>query len=598
MSTAELLGGRYEVGGLLGRGGMAEVFNGVDVRLGRDVAVKVLRADLARDPAFQARFRREAQAAASLNAPSIVSVFDTGQDAAGVPYIVMERVDGRTLREVLQQEGRLLPTRALEIAADICSALDAAHAAGIVHRDIKPANVMLTRTGQVKVMDFGIARAAADASSAMTQTAAIVGTAAYLSPEQARGEHVDGRSDLYSTGCLLYELITGTPPFTGDSPVAVAYQHVREEPLPPSTYDETLPPAVDALVLTAMAKLPVHRYQSAQLMREDLLRASAGQPVLATPVREPVVPLAPAAATGPVRQRERRRGRVLAYAAFGLLLLGLVAAVALLVRGALSTDSGLVKAPSLVGLDQREAALLLARDGLRVGVIEQRSFIQGDRAAAPFGRVLEQSPPAGILLAEQGQVDLVVSAGIEQTIVPDDVVGLPREEAAVLLTERRLKLGPDVARNGNVPAGTVLAIRPAPGTQVPAETVVTLTVATGRVQVPDVRGQSREQAVSALQKAGFSVGVQPRESTGTVDRVLEQRPVGRLADRGTAVIIVVSVRPVPKPSPSPSPPPPPAPPVASPVPSPVPTPTAAPTPLPSPPASPAPPPSPPASPIP
>ena len=580
MSTVELLGGRYEVGGLLGRGGMAEVFHGVDVRLGRDVAVKVLRPDLARDPAFQARFRREAQAAASLNAPSIVSVYDTGQDAAGVPYIVMEHVDGRTLREVLQEEGRLLPTRALEVAADICSALDAAHAAGIVHRDIKPANVMLTRTGQVKVMDFGIARAAADASSAMTQTAAIVGTAAYLSPEQARGEHVDGRSDLYSTGCLLYELITGAPPFTGDSPVAVAYQHVREEPSPPSTYDETLPPAVDAVVLTAMAKLPVHRYQSAQLMREDLLRAAAGEPVRATPVLEPVVLLAPATVTTPVRQRERRhRGRGLAYAAFALLLLALVVAVALLVRSALSTDTGLVTAPSLVGLDQREAALLLAQDGLRVGTIEQRSFLQGDAAAAPFGRVLGQSPPAGILLAADGKVDLVVSAGVEQAVVPDQVVGLSREEAGVLLVERRLKVGPDVARNGNIPAGTVLAVSPPSGTQVPAETVVRLTVATGRVQVPDVRGQSRDAAVSGLQKAGFSVGVQPRESTGAVDRVLEQRPVNRLADRGTVVIIVVSVVPAPKPSPSPA---------ASPAPSPSPP----PSPSPAPPVSPAPSPNP------
>jgi serine/threonine protein kinase len=249
VSEPQLLGGRYELHSPIGHGGMAEVFCGADVRLGRDVAVKVLRADLARDPAFQNRFRREAQAAASLNAPSIVSVFDTGEDEAGVPYIVMEYVEGKTLRDLLLEEGRLLPERALEITADVCAALEVAHAAGIVHRDIKPANVMVNGMGEVKVMDFGIARAMSDASSAMTQTAAVIGTAAYLSPEQARGEHVDLRSDLYSTGCLLYELVTGGPPFTGDSAVAVAYQHVREDPVPPSAYDETLSPEVDAVIL-------------------------------------------------------------------------------------------------------------------------------------------------------------------------------------------------------------------------------------------------------------------------------------------------------------------------------------------------------------
>ena len=554
MTTGALLGGRYEVGAAIGHGGMAEVFRGVDVRLGRDVAVKVLRADLARDPAFQARFRREAQAAASLNAPSIVSVFDTGEDDAGVPYIVMEHVDGRTLREVLQEEGRLLPQRALEITADICTALDAAHAAGIVHRDIKPANVMLTRTGQVKVMDFGIARAASDASSALTQTAAIIGTAAYLSPEQARGEHVDARSDLYSTGCLLYELITGTPPFIGDSPVAVAYQHVREDAAPPSAYDDTLAESVDWVVLKAMAKLPAARYQSAQEMRADLLRAGAGEQVLATPrPAAPAALLAPAAMASTVRAREQRhRGRGVAYAVFGLVLLALVAGIALVVRGVLQPDTGLVMAPQVVGLDQREAVVLLAQDGLRPGTIEER-FVPNEANAAPFGRVLQQSPPAGIVVPSDGSVDLVVSKGIEMAIVPAEVIGLSREEAAVLLTERRLKVGDDVGRDGNFPAGTVLAVSPAPGNQVPADTAVTLTVATGQVQVPDVRGKSREEAITALQRAGFSVGVQPRESTGELDRVLEQDPVNQLAGRGTAVIIIVSVEPAPSPSPSPSP---------------------------------------------
>jgi beta-lactam-binding protein with PASTA domain/predicted Ser/Thr protein kinase len=543
-----LLGGRYEIGAAIGSGGMAQVFRGTDVRLGRDVAVKVLRSDLARDPTFQSRFRREAQAAASLNAPSIVPVFDTGQDESGVPYIVMEFVDGRTLRDVLLEEGRLLPTRALEVTAEICAALDAAHGAGIVHRDIKPANVMLTRSGEVKVMDFGIARAAADASSAMTQTAAVVGTAAYLSPEQARGEHVDARSDLYSTGCLLYELVTGAPPFTGDSPVAVAYQHVREDPDPPSAYDETLPAAVDAVVLKAMAKNPANRYQSAQEMREDLLRAGAGEEVLATPVLEPVAVLAPAATVGGLRvERTRSAARGVAYGLFGLLLVAIVIAIAAVVRGVLGTDAGLVAAPALVGLSQGEAVAELDALGLTVGEVTERFDEK------PFGTVLEQSPAADILLRSGGSVSLVLSKGIEMTIVPVEVVGLSRAEAEVLLRERKLVLGDVVTRDGNIPEGTVLAISPQPGSQVAAGSTVALTVASGNIQVPDVRGRSVEEAAAELQRAGFSVGIQPRDDPGPPDRVLEQSPVNTVAPRGSTVIVVVSRTPAPSPSPSPSP---------------------------------------------
>ena len=243
---AKVLGERYEVGALIGRGGMADVRSGHDTRLGRTVAIKRLRSDLASDPTFQARFRREAQSAASLNHPSIVAVYDTGEEVAPdgthVPYIVMEYVEGKTLREIMREGRKILPERALEITADVLSALDYSHRAGIVHRDIKPANVMLTPTGRVKVMDFGIARAIADASSTMTATAAVVGTAQYLSPEQARGEQVDARSDIYSTGCLLFELLTGRPPFQGDSPVSVAYQHVREEPPTPSSIEPEVGP--------------------------------------------------------------------------------------------------------------------------------------------------------------------------------------------------------------------------------------------------------------------------------------------------------------------------------------------------------------------
>jgi serine/threonine-protein kinase len=260
---------------------MAEVFMARDTRLGRTVAVKTLRADLSRDPTFQARFRREAQSAASLNHPAIVAIYDTGEDfenGISVPYIVMEYADGSTLRDLLHSGRRLLPERALEITAGVLQALDYSHRNGIIHRDIKPANIMLTRSGTVKVMDFGIARAMADNGMTMTQTAAVIGTAQYLSPEQAKGETVDARSDLYSTGCLMFELLTGRPPFVGDSPVAVAYQHVREEPQPPSTYDPEVSPAIDAVVLKSLAKTADQRYQSATEMRADIERVLDGRP--------------------------------------------------------------------------------------------------------------------------------------------------------------------------------------------------------------------------------------------------------------------------------------------------------------------------------
>jgi serine/threonine-protein kinase len=549
MTEPQLLGGRYSLGETIGIGGMAEVFRGTDIRLGRDVAVKVLRADLARDPSFQARFRREAQSAAALNAPCIVSVYDTGEDN-GVPYIVMEYVEGRTLRDVLQTEGRLLPQRALEVAADICAALDVAHSAGIVHRDIKPGNVMLTPRGEVKVMDFGIARAVSDTSSTMTQTAAVIGTAAYLSPEQARGEHVDARSDVYSTGCLLYELVTGTPPFTGDSPVAVAYQHVREDPTPPSEYDETLPDSVDSVVLKAMAKNPVNRYQSADEMREDLLRAAAGQPVLAVPfLPEPETTIVPANGLRP--PRDRRRGPLLAL--FAAILIGVAILVAFLVKGVLGSDSGLISTPAVVGMSQQAATIELAKKNLQVGEVTQKFD------AKPEGTVIAQSPEAGFLVDRGGSVDLTVSKGIEMTVVPQ-IIGQSQAEAEAALKDAKLVIGQVITRDVNLPAGQVLAMQPAPGTQLPAGTKVTLVVASGKVQVPDLRGKTQEEAVKALQMLGFSIGIEPRPDPSCVPgdpksscgKVVDQRPVNSLAPRGSTVVIAVAQPPA-SPTPSPSP---------------------------------------------
>jgi serine/threonine-protein kinase len=576
MTETQLLGGRYSLGETIGIGGMAEVVRGTDVRLGRDVAVKVLRADLARDPAFQARFRREAQSAASLNAPCIVSVYDTGEDN-GVPYIVMEYVEGRTLRDILQTEGRLLPQRALEVAADICAALDVAHGAGIVHRDIKPGNVMLTPRGEVKVMDFGIARAVADTSSTMTQTAAVIGTAAYLSPEQARGEHVDARSDIYSTGCLLYELVTGTPPFTGDSPVAVAYQHVREDPTPPSAYDDTMPAQVDAVVLKAMAKNPVNRYQSADEMREDLLRAAAGQPVLATPfLPEPETTSVPA--MGLNAPEERRRGPLLAI--FAAVLIGVVLVVAFLVKGVLGSDSGLIATPNVLDISQQDATLRLADDGLQVGKVTQKFDPK------PAGTVIGQSPEAGFLIDKGAAVDLTVSKGLEMTVIPQ-IIGQSQQEAEAALKEAKLVIGQVITRDVNLPTGQVLAMQPAPGTQVAAGSKVTLVVASGQVQVPDLRGKTQAEAITELQKLGFSVGLEPRDdpgcrpgdATSSCDKVIDQRPINQLAPRGSTVVIVIARVPAsPSPSPSPtdafSPPPSPEPSTEpSPSPSPQPSPT-------------------------
>ena len=302
MTTPQHLSDRYELGEILGFGGMSEVHLARDLRLHRDVAVKVLRADLARDPSFYLRFRREAQNAAALNHPAIVAVYDTGEAETPngpLPYIVMEYVEGVTLRDIVHTDGPMPPQRAIEIIADACQALNFSHQHGIIHRDVKPANIMISKTGAVKVMDFGIARALADSGNSVTQTAAVIGTAQYLSPEQARGETVDARSDVYSLGCVLYEILTGEPPFVGDSPVAVAYQHVREDPVPPSQRHAGISPELDAVVLKALAKNPDNRYQTAAEMRADLIRVHSGEAPDAPKVLTDAERTSLLAATGP-----------------------------------------------------------------------------------------------------------------------------------------------------------------------------------------------------------------------------------------------------------------------------------------------------------
>jgi eukaryotic-like serine/threonine-protein kinase len=531
MTSPQVLGERYEIGGVLGRGGMAEVHRGRDLRLGREVAVKVLRSDLARDPSFQVRFRREAQAAASLNHPAIVAVYDTGEDRTGTgatPYIVMEYVEGETLRDVLRREGRLSPERAMSLAADICGALDFSHRNGIVHRDVKPGNVMITPQGAVKVMDFGIARAVSDSAATMTSTAAVIGTAQYLSPEQARGEGVDARSDVYSVGCLLYELVTGAPPFTGDSPVAVAYQHVREDPRLPSSINPEVPPELDAILLKAMSKNPANRYQSAAEMRNDLLRALAGQRVEATPVmndaEKTAIITAPPGGYGFDDEADwadeedaarRRRKRIILLSVLGVLLVGGIVAAVLLLRGNEAPAAQRVDVPQLVGQDERAARQLLEQAGLKVGEVTTQ-----DSSAEQKGKVVNSDPASGRSVEQGSTVNLVIGAGPNTLPVPN-VVGLTRNEAVDNIQNAGFTGSINTEQVESLKeAGTVVSVNPSGGSQAAPDTSFTLGISTGKIPLPDVTGKSEADARKALTEAGFSAG---QITTTSVERDDVQR---------------------------------------------------------------------------
>jgi serine/threonine-protein kinase len=571
-AQARLLGGRYQVGELLGYGGMAEVHRGRDLRLGRDVAIKMLRTDLARDATFQMRFRREAQNAASLNHPAIVAVYDTGEETAPtgetLPFIVMEFVNGRTLKEVLGAEGRLQPRRALEITADMCAALEFSHRHGIIHRDIKPGNVMLTLTGQVKVMDFGIARALASGATTMTQTSAVIGTAQYLSPEQARGEAVDARSDVYAAGCVLFELVCGHPPFVGDSPVSVAYQHVREAPPTPSDINPDVTPPIDAIVLKALSKNPLNRYQSAGEMRADLLRAAAGRPVAATPVlREdettamgpaPAAAAFPGAATAaqtrqiPARVGDPRRRRASSWVIATLAGLGVLAVIAL-VAGLLllQNQEKTVAVPALVGMTRDEATAELTTAKLRpeIGEPVRASDCKKDTVA-------RQDPDPNEKINENGTVTLHMCGGKPVVTIPDNLIGSKFENVAAQLKA----LGLDVKRkdvNSDEPEGWVTELNPPSGRSVEEGSEVTVEVSRGNVrEVPDVVGESQEDAVEELRDAGYDVSIRkgaevPEAEAG---RVTSQNPPGgRSLARGATVTITVSQA-APEPDPTVTPP--------------------------------------------
>ncbi|WP_448058401.1 Stk1 family PASTA domain-containing Ser/Thr kinase [Cellulomonas hominis] len=575
---SRILAGRYEVGELIGRGGMAEVHIGHDTRLGRTVAIKILRSDLARDPSFQARFRREAQAAAALNHPAIVAVYDTGEDVvtevtgvvAHVPFIVMEYVEGHTVRDILR-DGHAVPIdEAIEITSGVLSALEYSHHAGIVHRDIKPANVMLTPTGAVKVMDFGIARAVADSAATMTQTQAVIGTAQYLSPEQARGETVDARSDLYSTGCLLFELLTGRPPFQGDSPVAVAYQHVREAAPTPSSFASDVPDTLDRITLKALAKERDSRYSTAAEFRSDLEAAARGgrvaappvgsiaatplpaettqvfgaqtattQAVAPTPAWAPTGPgtsVLPAATTTAPPEEDEPRSRWLLWTLIGVAVLAIAGIIAVFALGGDDEKDPVVTVtvPAVANLPEADASQALTNATLVVVRREEASDLDA-------GLATRTDPAEGTSVESGSNVTLYVSSGPATVTVPD-VTGLTQEQARAQLEEADLVVGaistadvPDQARD------RVVSTDPAANAPAAAGQTVAIVLASGNVPLPDLRGQTQEtaqQTLSSLNLTGTFSNVESDEAPGTI--ISQDRSPG-LVEQRTAVAFQVAI---------------------------------------------------------
>ncbi|HEY2764224.1 MAG TPA: Stk1 family PASTA domain-containing Ser/Thr kinase [Pseudonocardiaceae bacterium] len=539
MTTPRLLSERYELGETLGYGGMSEVHRGRDVRLGREVAIKVLRADLARDPQFQHRFRKEAQNAAALNHPAIVAVYDTGEtdsNYGSLPYIVMEFVSGRTLRDIVKTEGPMDEQRAMQTMADVCAALDFSHRNGIIHRDVKPANVMITNSGAVKVMDFGIARALADGQG-VTQTSAVIGTAQYLSPEQARGEQVDARSDVYAAGCVLYELITGDPPFTGDSPVAVAYQHVREDPSPPSHQNPGVSAELDAVVLRAMSKNPANRYQSAAEMRTDMVRVLSGQRPIAPMVmtdadRTSMLDAGPTHVMYPSRHRasstaapdddKRRPSRSGVWLLAGTVAVAVLAMILVLFTPLFNSGPQPTAVPPVVGQPVLSAQQALNEAGFKTHVNPVESTPENE------GRVTDYNPKGQALPNTVIQLD--VGAGPAQVEVPN-LVGLDRGQAQAALERIGLTLSPEQRTKevqDDTDIGRVTDQDPQAGRQVAKSTAVIITVGVPpqNVAVPDVVGSPVEQAQRNIAGARLTPQIQQVDSAAPQGQVLQQNPPG------------------------------------------------------------------------
>ena len=582
---AHRLAGRYEVRSLIGRGGMAEVHLGFDTRLSRVVAIKMLRRDLALDSIFQARFRREAQSAASLNHPNIVAVYDTGEEivsdatnrSLAIPYIVMEYVEGHTVKELIS-DGTAVPiNEAIEIVSGVLSALQYSHANHLVHRDIKPGNIMLTSDGKVKVMDFGIARALTDSQATMTQTNAVVGTAQYLSPEQARGETVDERSDLYSTGVVLFELLTGRPPFKGDSAVAVAYQHVEQIPPTPSSILSDIPDSLDRVVLKALAKNRDDRYRSAAEMLSDLQRVARGMDVGAPPAdswatevlpsaglvgARAAVPAATSTVSAPAARvsststslpavgsdgdaaskaaaaRKRRTAIIMTLVVIALLLIG--GSVWALSRSAATPEA--VSVPNVVGLSQADAKSQIEAAGLEWELNPEKvasDTVDKDAVAS--------TDPAGGAQAEKGStVRVTISSGPDSVTLPDNLVGMSPDEARQAVEALGLKweVNSSKVASDTVAEGKVAQTNPSPGSKVKAGQTITAYLSSGsdQVEVPDLVGMSQDQARSALKAVGLELGnVTTVDSDKDKDRIVSQDPeTGSKVKKGTTIAVSIS----------------------------------------------------------
>lgn len=516
-----VLSGRYQVGELIGQGGMARVYRGTDLTLGRTVAIKILNPELARDTAFRTRFRLEAQAASRMAHPSVVRVFDAGEDSEtdaqgthAVPYIVMELVDGEQLKDVIAR-GPVDVATTVKYVDGILEALEYSHRAGVVHRDIKPGNVMITTGGKVKVMDFGIARAVSDSSSTVAETTQIIGTAAYFSPEQAKGEQVDSRADLYSTGVVLYELLTGRQPFRGDSPVAVAYQHVSEAPEPPSEVTDKAPRSMDAIVLRALAKDPFQRFQDAATFREALDAAVTGKAPTKKQLGELTSELygpSPRQAAETARSLRQlssdttmvrtQSGPPVAWIWAGVALLAVLLASVLIwvvtMRPANDLPTSSRTVPLLTGMTYERAEAELEKHDLKAARLNEAN------AEVAEGNVIRSSPAADARLEAGQTVTLFVSTGAEMVKVPV-LVGLSQEAAKAALEAAGLVVGSVKPVNDvQAAAGTVLRASVEADDEVAPGTVVALDVASGVVSLKNLQGYPLEAAQQELEALGLT----------------------------------------------------------------------------------------------